>query len=97
MKTKDQKTDPSSAKTAKKARGDNVRSLVCPKCGVPDRIAELDLIPGYAAILGVKADGALEWAGETEIDWNGQQPASHPPEFVCRACNEKFAGAALGL
>lgn len=76
---------------------DTVRSLVCPKCGTPDRIAQCDLIPGYAKICGVKKDGSLEWAGETEVDWDGQRPACNPREFVCLACNEKFGSEAIGI
>ncbi|MCG2661304.1 MAG: hypothetical protein L6437_13790 [Kiritimatiellae bacterium] len=97
MKTKKQKVDTLPAKTADKARCDDIRSLVCPKCGVLDRIAAIDIIPGYAKILGAKADGSLEWAGETEVDWDMQRPASNPREFVCLACNEKFGGVAIGI
>ena len=97
MNIKKRKADVSPTKTANEASGDDIRSLVCPKCGVPDRIAEIDLIPGYAMILGAKADGSLEWGGETEVDWDGQRPANNPREFVCLACNEKFGGEAIGL
>lgn len=76
---------------------DDLRFLVCPKCKTPDRIAQIDIIPGYARINGVKKDGTLEWAGETEVDWDGQRPASNPREFVCLACNEKFSAEAIGL
>jgi hypothetical protein len=90
------KRDRKQSTRAKKSK-DAVRSLVCPKCKTPDRIAQVDIIPGYARINGVKEDGTLEWAGETEVDWDGQRPASNPREFVCLACNEKFAGEAIGL
>lgn len=97
MRTRRQKAGTAPEKTAKPAGDDEIRSLVCPKCGVADRIAEIDLIPGYALILGVKKDGSIEWGGETEVDWDGQRPASNPREFVCLACNEKFGGEAIGL
>ena len=97
MKKKRRKANTSPAKTADKPNGDDIRSLVCPKCGEADQIAEIDLIPGYAMILGVKNDGSIEWTGDTEVDWDGQRPASNPREFVCLACNEKFAGKAIGL
>ena len=97
MKTKKQKAGKARAKAAKPASNDEIRSLVCPKCGEPDQVAELDLIPGTVLILGVRKDGSIEWAGETEVDWDGQRPASNPTKFVCRACNAKFAGKALGL
>jgi len=67
---------------------DEAKPLVCPECG-SQRMAQIDLIPGYAHIQGVKPDGTIEWAGETEVDWDNQRPASNPPEFVCLACNEK--------
>ena len=97
MRTKKQKAGKARAKAAKPTSDDDIRSLVCPKCGEPDQVAELDLIPGTALVRGVKADGSLEWSGETEVDWDGQRPASNPAKFVCRACNEKFTGKALGL
>ena len=94
MRTKRRKASPAATKPAD---GDDLRVLVCPKCGATDQVAEIDLIPGYARILGVKKDGSIEWAGETEVDWDGQRPASNPREFVCLACNEKLAGEAIGL
>lgn len=81
----------------KPADGNDLRHLVCPKCGVSDCMAQIDLIPGYALIVGVKVDGSIEWAGETEVDWDGQRPASNPREFVCMACNEKCGDEALGI
>ena len=63
-------------------------------CG---RKAQIDLIPGYALIGGVRENGSLEWAEQTEVDWDMQRPASNPREFVCLACNEKFGGEALGI
>jgi hypothetical protein len=97
MTTKRRKAGSTPKKAVKPASDDEIRSLVCPKCGVADRIAEIDLIPGYALILGAKKDGSIEWGGETEVDWDGQRPASNPREFVCLACNEKFGGEAIGL
>ena len=97
MTTKRRKAGRSPAKATKPEDNDDLRSLVCPKCGEPDCIAQCDLIPGYAKILGVKKDGSIEWGGETEVDWDGQRPASNPREFVCLACNEKFGGEAIGL
>ena len=97
MKTKRRKAGKAPKKVAQPAGDDDIRSLVCPKCQVADRIAEIDLIPGYALILGAKKDGSIEWGGETEVDWDGQRPASNPREFVCLACNEKFGGEAIGL
>lgn len=97
MKVKKRKAGKAPAKAAKPGNEDELRSLVCPKCGEADQMAELDLIPGTALILGVKKDGSIEWAGETEVDWDGQRPASNPREFVCLACNEKFEGKAIGL
>ena len=96
MKNK-RKDNASPAKKVQKTGRTTVRPLVCPKCGTSDRMAQIDLIPGYALICGVKEDGSLEWAGQTEVDWDMQRPASNPREFVCLACNEKFGGAALGI
>jgi DNA-directed RNA polymerase subunit RPC12/RpoP len=69
--------------------------LTCPSCGVEDSIAEIDLIPGYAKIHGISADGSFEWAGGTEVDWNNQRPANDPPEYICLHCNDRFRKEAL--
>ena len=97
MSTNKRKPAQASTNATKPAGGNDLRSLVCPKCGVADRMAQIDLIPGYARIQGVKEDGSIEWAGETEVDWDGQRPASNPREFVCLGCNEKCGGEALGI
>ena len=96
MKTKTRETDRSSA-TQTEHVSTAVRSLVCPRCGAPDWIAEIDIIPGYALILGVRDDGSIEWNGQTEVDWNEQGPASNPREFICLACDETLRDDDLGL
>ena len=65
------------------------KSPVCPVCG-SQRIAEIDVLPGYALIESVNADGTIDWAGDTEIDWNNQRPESDPPEFICLGCAKTF-------
>ena len=60
----------------------------CPFCGSGD----------LEVIEGPQVDGRDCWQEvETEVDWDGQRPASNPREFVCLACNEKFGGEAIGL
>ena len=96
MKTEKKRADDSSA-TQTTQVSTAVRSLVCPRCGAPDWIAEIDVIPGYALILGIREDGEIEWNGQTEVDWNEQQPASNPREFICLACDETLRDEDLGL
>lgn len=70
---------------------------VCPSCGAEGRIAQLDIVPGCALIESISADGSIEWAGDTELDWNNQRPASNPREFICLACRQRFGAASLGI
>jgi len=96
VKTQKKRADDSSA-TQTTQVSTAVRSLACPRCGAPDWIAEIDVIPGYALILGIKEDGEIEWNGQTEVDWNEQRPASNPREFICLACDETLRDEDLGL
>ena len=62
----------------------------CPRCA-GRRIAEVDRIPGYARVAAVAEDGTISWDGETLVDWNGQEPAHHPPVFTCLDCHHEAA------
>ena len=74
-----------------------LQRLECPNCAANGSMAQIDVIPGYAKICGVYADGTIEWAGETEIDWDNQRPACNPSEYVCLDCGEKFTQKQLGV
>lgn len=43
----------------------------CPVCGEL-AVATIETLPGRA-LLNLEEDGTAEYAGETEIDWNGQK------------------------
>ena len=61
-------------------------ALACPKCGESGRIDE---ITGFAHISRVFEDGEIEWAGQTDVDWNSQRPekdAGGNPIYICLAC-----------
>lgn len=65
----------------------------CPQCGSTGDFAQRDIIPGLALFLPVvRPDGTIErqWTGDTQVDWDGQRPASHPPEIVCLTCDHIF-------
>lgn len=76
---------------------DELEPLNCPECGEEGRLAQVDLIPGYAMINGVNKDGSIEWAGETRVDWDMQRPASNPPELICLSCNGRFMSEEVGI
>lgn len=61
--------------------------VLCPKCGSTDRIAQIDTVEGYALIQDIDDSGEITWAGETEVEWNSQKPASVPPQYICLACH----------
>lgn len=58
----------------------------CPRCGAEDSLSELDLIPGRCSIQGVTPQGIIVFAGETDVDWDGQYEAHTPARFACDAC-----------
>ena len=47
----------------------------CPKCGKP-AIGSSDFIPGCALFDGDPSEGAVDYAGETKVYWDGQFNAS---------------------
>jgi DNA-directed RNA polymerase subunit RPC12/RpoP len=68
--------------------------VVCLTCG-SDNVAQVNVVPGYAAIQAIRLDGAIIWAGDTQMDWDGQRPASNPPEYICRTCGASVDLAAV--
>lgn len=60
----------------------------CPECGAP-AIGTLDRIPGVALFDpgDDPTQGPVEYVGETDVDWDGQQtetdPMSEDPIVVC--------------
>ena len=69
----------------------------CPACDGDGRLAQIDLIPGYAVIAGLYEDGTIEWDGYTEVDWNMQRPEDNPPEYICMNCSSVFTAKELGV
>lgn len=76
-------TKSSNGKTRKRATPIEPK---CPECESTS-IGQRDLIPATAEINCVHSDGTVEWAGESDVDWDGQRPASNPAEWVCLDCN----------
>ncbi len=65
------------------------RSVVCPICG--GSLGEIDVLIGLAIASHIDEAGKIEWAGDTEIDWNSQKPKHNPPRFECTDCGRVFA------
>ena len=66
----------------------------CPKCG--GEIAAFDDVPGITYISGWTLDPTTgkvepEWAGETEMIWDGQVPSDRERPYGCRDCGDMFA------
>jgi hypothetical protein len=57
----------------------------CPDCGERIR-GSVDVLYGVALVTKPDEDGNCEWAGETEVDWNGQAPTSNSPGTVVVRC-----------
>ena len=73
------------------------RPLACPACDGDGRLAQIDLIPGYAVIAGLYGDGTIEWDGYTEVDWNMQRPEDDPLQYICLSCSSVFTAKELGV
>ena len=73
------------------------RPLACPACDGDGRMAQIDLIPGYAVIAGLYEDGTIEWDGYTEVDWNMQRAEDNPPQYICMSCSSVFTAKELGV
>jgi hypothetical protein len=67
--------------------------LKCPECG-EEIIGSVDLVPG-CALMNVEPDGTFEWAGETEMFWDGQYNHCEDPTKLlvqCRNGHEWLVG-----
>lgn len=49
--------------------------LRTPRCPVCDKLAEgtIDQVPGVARFTSTHDDGSVDWAGDTELDYDGQE------------------------
>lgn len=56
----------------------------CPECGEP-AWGEVDTLQGVAG-LDRSEDGTYEWTGNTEVDWNAQEPVTDSEGRVLLAC-----------
>lgn len=59
---------------------------ICPKCGQP-AIGTADIVYAVALFSGDPSDGDVEWAGETEVDWNAQTPERDENGFPMVICD----------
>lgn len=64
----------------------------CPQCDEPAR-GSIETIPGVA-LLVFDDDGHADYAGETEIDWNGQTTRKDAAGKVCLVCPNSHRWAA---
>jgi rubredoxin len=63
-------------------------ALTCPKCGSSDSLAIVESLLGNAHIFPeVDENGRFQYAGETDVDWNSQQPFRElPSDPICAHC-----------
>jgi len=61
----------------------------CPACN-SGMIVEVDIVYVYASVNGIRNDGSIEWSGESEVNWNSQQPAHDPPRYECKVCRARL-------
>ena len=61
---------------------------VCPHCKAQGNMYQIDLVPGLASIVTIdnQTGAVVDWAGDTEMQWDDQRPANRPPKFFCKFC-----------
>jgi len=57
----------------------------CPECGKDPR-GTIDEIPG-CALIDRQEDGSFEWAGETDVWWDGQMTVRDDEQRVTLTCH----------
>lgn len=67
---------------------------VCPNCKRSDRLAEVNLITGYARG-GFNADGEFIFHGYTDVDWDSQITVPEGEQYICLACGTRFNSPAV--
>ena len=65
-----------------------IKLAVCPICG--GSLGEIDVLIGLAIASHIDEAGKVEWAGDTEIEWDSQKPKHNPPRFECTGCGRVF-------
>ena len=60
---------------------------LCPTCG-KHAAGTVDIIPGIAVFTEPDGDGEVQYSGDTDIDWNGQEPRKGPNQLPLVTCGE---------
>jgi DNA-directed RNA polymerase subunit RPC12/RpoP len=79
---------------------DTLLQAKCPYCGSIGHVGEVDIIPGIALIRGFKGPEDPVWAGETKIDWDGQQArkdSAGQTLYICLKCDHTFTANQIEL
>lgn len=71
-------------------------SDACPSCGSTE-VGTVESVPGVA--LARIESGRIEWAGTTEIDWNGSETlvTERGVALACASCGERWVHPTLLL
>ena len=60
----------------------------CPECSGA-AVGRVDVVYGIAEITEIRADGTVDWTGDTEINWDSQRPAHKVPRLECMDCGHQ--------
>ena len=60
----------------------------CPACNSTST-GRVDVVYGLAEITEIRADGTVDWTGDTEVNWDTQRPAHKVPRLECMDCGHQ--------
>lgn len=77
--------------TKTKSKPQQIKTAVAPQCPECNSTAcgRVDIVYGLAAITEIRADGTVDWTGDTEINWDSQRPAHKVPRLECMDCGHQ--------
>lgn len=52
---------------------DKEKQLACPDCATADDLQTIETLYGFAHTTRIGADGSIDYAGWTEVDWDSSQ------------------------
>lgn len=68
----------------------------CPQCGNP-AVGTVDTVPGVALFDGNPSTGEVNYAGTTEVDWDGQETRKQEANPLVTCGDHEWATAIEGL
>ena len=73
---------------SKPLKNETATAPQCPNCHSTD-CGRVNVVYGLAMITEIRADGSVDWTGDTEVNWNSQRPAHKVPRLGCRTCGHQ--------